>query len=115
MHKKISTFSKIMTTAFVSFLLLLGSSNSMAGSKTIPVEDMRYNTNTSIHDNLALLKEKRVTLTLDGGKVITGIVKSIGGDLVHLKKIERKEYYDALIRIKNIQAIEARFRTLQRK
>lgn len=58
---------------------------------------MRYNTNTSIHDNLLVLMDKRVTLTLDDGIVITGIVKSVGDNLVHLKKIDRKEYYDALI------------------
>lgn len=57
---------------------------------------MRYNTNTSIHDNLLVLMDKRVTLTLDDGIVITGIVKSVGDNLVHLKKIDRKEYYDAL-------------------
>lgn len=115
MLKKTSGFSKTMTIAFFSFMLLVISSNSIAGSKTIPVEGMKFTINASMMDNLIALTDKRVTLTLDGGKVLTGIVKSVGENLVHLEKIERKEYYDSLIRIKNIQAIEARFRTTQRQ
>lgn len=42
------------------------------------------------------------------------MVKDIGNQLVHLEKLEGKEFFDALIRTEEICAIETRFRTMQR-
>ena len=110
----IKDFSKVITTILISFVLLVISPVSTAGSKTVPIEGMHYTINASIMDNLNALTGKRVTLTLDGGKVLTGTIKSVGSHLIHLEKNERKEFFDSLIRIENIQAIEAQFRKYQR-
>ena len=53
-------------------------------------------------------------MTAVSGKTLTGVVKEVGNHLIHLEKLSGKEYFDALIRIENISAIETRFRMLQR-
>jgi hypothetical protein len=55
-----------------------------------------------------------VTVSIVSGKTLTGVVKKVGIHLVHLEKLEGKDYFDALIRIENISAIEARFRNYKR-
>ena len=65
-------------------------------------------------DNLNNMTGKNVTLTLDGGKTLTGVVRSVGSHLIHLEKIEQKEFFDSLIRIDSIQAIEVQFRKYRR-
>jgi len=41
---------------------------------------------------------------------MTGIVKEVKNNLLHLEKISQKEFYDALITIDHISAVEARVR-----
>lgn len=73
-------------------------------------ETVQINVNTSIADNLAALKGKSVTITLSPGQTITGIVSDVKGNLLHLTKISQKEFYDALVVIDRICAIETRVR-----
>lgn len=114
MHYKIFTQSKELAFIVLSITLMTCSSFAIAGSKVLPIDGMKYTINASIMDNLIALTGKKVTLTLDSGKVFTGRLKSVGEHLVHLEKIERKEFFDALIKLENIQAIEAQFRSYQR-
>ena len=114
MYNKISGFSKAMATVLFSFAMLVVSPVSTAGSKVVPVEGMHFTINASMMDNLNALAGKKVLVTLDGGKTLAGIVKSVGQHLLHLEKIERKEFFDSLIRLDNIQAIEVQFRKYQR-
>ncbi len=113
MHNKISRFSKVMTAVLFSLVILVVSPTSTAGSKVVLIEGMNYTINASMMDNLNALTGKKVMITLDGGKVLTGMVKSVGAQLVHLEKIEQNEFFDSLIRIESIQAIEAQFRMYQ--
>jgi len=53
-------------------------------------------------------------VTIVSGKTLSGFVKEVGTHLIHLEKLEGKDYFDALIRIENISAIEAMFRNYQR-
>jgi len=85
-----------------------------AKPKLAPVEGASYNINASLTDNLKTFISKKVYITLDSGKIFSGIVKAIGNHLIHLEKLDGKEYFDALIRIENISAIDSRFRKLQR-
>ncbi len=85
-----------------------------AKSKVVEIEGMSYNVKASMGDNLKLLIGKKVYVSLDSGQTLAGTIKSVGNHLIHLEKIERKEYFDALIRIKNIIAIDVRFREIQR-
>ncbi len=86
----------------------------VAKSKVVEIEGMNYNVKSSMADNLKALIGKKVYVSLDSGQTLAGTIKAVGNHLIHLEKIERKDYFDALIRIKNIIAIDVRFREVQR-
>ena len=86
----------------------------VAKTKVVAIEGISYNVNSSLADNLKSLIGKKVYVTLDSGKTFTGFVKEVGNHLMHLEKLDGKDYFDALIRIENISAIDTRFRNIQR-
>ena len=69
-----------------------------------------YTVNASMNDNLKTFVGKSVYVTLNSGKSLAGYVKEVGPHLLHLEKLSGKEYFDALIRIDDISAIDTRFR-----
>jgi hypothetical protein len=73
-------------------------------------ESAQFNVNKSMEENLALLKGRSVTISLASGQTITGVVNDVKGNLLHLGKISQKEFYDALVAIDRISAIETRVR-----
>ncbi len=85
-----------------------------AKAKVVVIEGMHYDADASIEDNLKSLTGKSVSVTVASGKTLTGTIKSVGNHLLHLEKLGGKEFYDALIRIEDISAIEARFRHVKR-
>jgi len=85
-----------------------------AKSKVVAIEGISYNVNSSLADNLKSLIGKKVYVTLDSGKTFSGFVKEVGNHLMHLEKLDGKDYFDALIRIENISAIDTRFRDFKR-
>jgi hypothetical protein len=85
-----------------------------AKQKVVAIEGMSYNVNSSLADNLKSLVGKKVFVTSVSGKTLSGFVKKVGNHLIHLEKLSGKDYFDALIRIENISAIEAQFRNFQR-
>lgn len=93
------------------FMLPLDAS---AKTNIVAVSGISYNVNFSLQDNLKSLIGKKVYLTLDSGKTFAGFIKAVGDNLVHLEKLDGKSYFDALIRIENISAIETKFRDVQR-
>jgi hypothetical protein len=64
-------------------------------------------------DNLKAYVGKDVTVHLRSGKTLQGYVKSVGSGLLHLEKLAGKDFYDALLRIEDISAIEAKFRDMK--
>lgn len=74
-------------------------------------EGASYNVNSSMTDNLKALTGKKVSIHLTGGKTLTGVVKEVGNGLVHLEKIEGREFFDALVHIGSIEALDTRFRS----
>ena len=89
----------------VSFVL-----QTVAQPQLKAAEAANYNVKASLADNLKSFTGKKVSLTLNSGQTLRGFVKEVGENLVHLEKLDGKEYFDALIRIKTISAIDARFR-----
>lgn len=83
-------------------------------TKVVPIKGINYNINASMVDNLKSLTGKKVNITLNSGKTFGGIVKKVGDHLVHLEKINGKDYFDALIVIEDISAIDAKFREFHR-
>ena len=85
-----------------------------AKSKVVDIEGMRYSVHASLKDNLQSLIGKRVYITLESGKAFAGTIKAVGEHLVHVEKIMGKDFFDALILIEDISAIDAKFRDYQR-
>ena len=82
--------------------------------KVVAIEGMSYNVNASLEDNLKSLVGKKVLVTCISGKTLSGFLKKVGNHLIHLEKLDGKEYFDALIRIENICAVEAQCRKIKR-
>ena len=111
--KMMSSVGITLTILFYTAVFMLPTEVE-AKPKVVAIEGMGYNVDSSMADNLKSLTGKKVYVTLDSGKTLTGIVKEVGNHLVHLEKLDGKDYFDALIRIENISAIDARFRNIQR-
>ena len=88
--------------------------NAAAETRVVPIEGISYNVNLSLQDNLKSLIGKKVYVTLNSGKSFAGFVKEVGDQLVHLEKLDGKDYFDALIRVEDIGAIDTKFRDVQR-
>ncbi len=73
-------------------------------------EAVQLNAASSMTENLMALTGKAVTVNIAGGQPVTGIVKTVKGNLLHLEKLSQKDFYDALINIDKIASIEARVR-----
>jgi len=77
------------------------------------VEEISYDVHSFLADNLRSLIGKKVYVALDSGNTFAGFVKEVGSDLIHLEKLDGKDYFDALIKIESINAIDTRFRGFQ--
>ena len=77
------------------------------------MSDVNYNLEASLVDNLKMFKGKRVNLIV-AGSTMSGTLKEVSNRWVHLEKIVDKDFFDALIRIDQIAAIEAQFRGFDR-
>ena len=64
----------------------------------------------SMEDNLVGLAGKSVTLHLSNGSTITGKVAEVSKQHVRIAEISGKEYFDALVRVDAIVALETRAR-----
>ena len=95
-------------------LLAVNPTLTIAKQNLVPVEGAYFTINTSMSQNLKTFVGKRINVTLDSGTIISGVVKEVGDHFLHLEKLDRKEYYDALIRIEDISAFESRFRAIKR-
>jgi hypothetical protein len=104
--------SVINAVILCSALVLLLHAGAEARS-VVAVEGAAFDVSVSMKDNLEVYTGKNVVLHLRSGKALEGYVKSIGNEFVHLEKLAGKDFYDALIRLDDINAIEARFRQLR--
>jgi hypothetical protein len=77
------------------------------------VEGVKFDTAMSLTDNLKAFSGKNVYVHLKSGKTMQGYVKSVDGSLLHLEKLAGRDFYDALVRIEDISAIEAKFRDMK--
>lgn len=87
-------------------------SQSLARS-VVPIEGSNFDISLSLIDNLKIYMGKNVFIHLKSGETLQGNVKAVGNNLVHLEKLNGKDFYDALINIEEINAIEAKFRELK--
>ncbi len=60
---------------------------------------------------LASYEGKRVAVRLDSGEEVEGIVTTVGDQLVHLSKLSKRDFYDAVVRVDKINAVIFRARS----
>jgi hypothetical protein len=75
-----------------------------------PKEYTQLNAAIPLADNLIALKGKTAAVSLSSGQIVTGVVKDVQNNLLHLEKLSQKEFFDAIIRLDQIVAIEVRVR-----
>jgi hypothetical protein len=104
-----------LTTLFLSFSLMFAILNqATAAAETKEIDGMSYNVNAPLEENLKTLTGKRIYVTLDSGHAFCGTLKTVGTHLIHLEKLDQKDFFDALIRIEDISAVDAKFRDFAR-
>lgn len=113
-RSKIFAFVGLILAILLTVTIFMFPMKGEAKSKVVAIKGVSYNVNSSLMDNLKSLIGKKVYVSLNSGKTLIGFVKEVGNHLMHLEKLEGKDYFDALIRIEYIIAIDTRFRKLQR-
>jgi len=78
--------------------LFMFSSNAMA-------EPLKVGAGATINSVLTAQKNKRVTVRLKSGGELTGKVKSINNAVVHLGALDGRDYFDAVVALKKIEAV----------
>ena len=53
---------------------------------------------------------KQVTLKLDSGEELGGVVRTVGEHVVHVEKISGKEFFDAIVDLDEVAAVILRVR-----
>lgn len=98
-----------MTARFVAMALFLGSSLALGQAAE---ERPQLSAKASMSENLQKLAaaKARVAVVLDGGARIEGQVAEGSADSVVLTALTGKDFYDAVVKISAIAAIEARTR-----
>jgi hypothetical protein len=81
--------------------------------KPTPVEGAMFDVSFPLKESLKSFQGKDVQLILRSGQTIQGYVKAVGDHFVHLEKLAGKDFYDALVRMEDISAIEAKFREMK--
>jgi small nuclear ribonucleoprotein (snRNP)-like protein len=82
----------------------------LAAVQSKPIEGVKFEVAQSLNDNLKPFVGKNVYVALRSGKTYLGSLKAVGEHFIHLEKIAEKNFYDALIRVEDISAIEVQFR-----
>ena len=107
--------TKRIVPAVLALLIALPAGSALM-VKNAPAEEAQksevaqLNANITLADNLTALKGRTVTVTLTAGQSLSGTVKEVKTGLLHLEKLAGKEFYDALVVIEDISAVEVRVR-----
>jgi hypothetical protein len=64
----------------------------------------------TLHNVLEGYKGKRVTIRLHGGEELTGRVKFISKELLHLEALNNREFFDAVVDVSRIEALIVRIK-----
>jgi small nuclear ribonucleoprotein (snRNP)-like protein len=100
---------KVKGNIVMVFILLF----CLALSQNLFAQEVKFELNKDygIKEILTGYVGKRVAIRLDGGEELEGIVSSIGDHLVHISKLSKRDFYDALVRIERINAVIIRVRS----
>jgi small nuclear ribonucleoprotein (snRNP)-like protein len=98
----------IVLVILFSAMFLTSPVNVMA--QVVAQEGVKFDVSQSMKDNLKMFIGKNIYISLRSGKTYQGVLKSVGDHFIHLEKISERNFFDALVRIDDISAIEAQFR-----
>jgi len=104
---------KVIVTICLVTAMIIGASLSLQGvmaEEAKSGEKVEYKLKWTLEENLAMFKGKYVRITLSSGQTMSGTLKDVNTGLLHLEKIAGRDYFDALIRVKDISAFDAKFR-----
>jgi hypothetical protein len=73
-------------------------------------QELRVGANDTVESVLAAHKGKRVTVRLQSGQELTGVVRSVTARLAHIGTLSGKEFFDAVVPLPAVQAIIVRTR-----
>jgi hypothetical protein len=116
---KMKRKARFVILFFALAVLCLGMSGFFEGEvqaqqkKVTDLEGVKFDLSTSLADNIKAFVGKDMFIHLKSGKTMQGYVKSVGNGLLHLEKLTGKDFYDALVKIEDISAIEAKFREMK--
>ncbi len=108
--KKIKMVGSVGLVMVILFSALFVTSPVEAVAQVVTQEGVKFEVSQSMRDNLKMFIGKNLYISLKSGKTYQGILKSVGDHLIHLEKVSERNFFDALIRIDDISAIEAQFR-----
>jgi hypothetical protein len=113
--KRISLILSVAVLAvFLFTAIFIISTATVQAGPAVPVPGAKFEVSLSIKENLKTYIGKDVLIHLRSGKTFQGYVKAVGDQAVHLEKLAGgRDFYDALIRIDDISAIEAKFRDMK--
>jgi hypothetical protein len=105
--------SGAVLAVFLFTAIFIISTASAQGRAATPVPGAKFEVSFSMKENLKAYIGKDVLIHLRSGKTFQGYVKAVGDQAVHVEKLSGRDFYDALIRIDDISAIEAKFRDMK--
>ena len=108
---KSNNFTRVsfLVAAIAAVYLFTAVSGVYAGQAK-PIEGVEYKLDWSFEDNLKAFKGKYVRVTLSSGQQMAGTVKEVKNGMLHIEKLTGRDFFDALIMIKDISAIDTKFR-----
>jgi len=77
----------------------------LATMQTVTAGQLTINNDDTMANVLAGQKGKKITITLTQGEELSGTVANITDELLHLEQLTGKEFYDAVIAVKEISAV----------
>ena len=96
-----------MVVAVIVVMICLGFSQSLFAQEA----KFELKKDYGIKEILTGYVGKRVAIRLDAGEEMEGLVASVGDHLVHISKLSKRDFYDAVIRIDRIHAVVIRVRS----
>ncbi len=82
-------------------------------SQFLFAQEMKFELNKGygMKEVLAGYAGKRVAVRLESGEELEGTLTTVGDQLIHLSKLSKRDFYDAVIRIDKINAVIFRARS----
>ena len=71
----------------------------------IPAAQGQAGPGASMRSALSRQSGKTVTLKLDSGEELTGVLRNVGDDAVVLEKLSGRDFYDAVVDVEEIAAL----------